>query len=102
MILGAQGISFAIPADTANWVVTQLLAHGRVRRGYPGIAAHTRPIDRWFAQLHDLTNTQAVEVMVIEPRGPAEGAGLRTGDLIVAINDQAIKSIDDLLAAWPP
>lgn len=49
--------------------------------------------------------TQAVEVMVVEPGGPAEGAGLRTGDLITAINDQAIKSIDDLhrvLASWPP
>jgi len=105
MIWGAQGISFAIPTDTAKRVVSQLLTHGRVRRGYLGIAGRQRPVDRWLAQLHDLTNTHVVELLVIEPDGPAARAGLMEGDLLVAVNDQALNSMDELhhlLADWPP
>jgi S1-C subfamily serine protease len=105
MIWGAQGISFAIPADTATWVVSQLLTHGRVHRGYLGIAGRQRPVERWLAQLFDLANAHAVEVMVVAPEGPAARAGLVEGDLIVAANDQPLNSIDDLhrlLAEWPP
>jgi S1-C subfamily serine protease len=105
MIWGAQGISFAIPTDTAKRVVSQLLAHGRVRRGYLGIAGRRRPMDRWLAQLHDLTNTHAVELLVIEPDGPAAQAGLMEGDWLVAVNDQTLNGLDELhrqLADWPP
>ena len=104
IILGAQGIGFAIPADTVKWVVSQLLIHGRVRRSYLGIAGRSRPIDRWLVELHELSNRDAVEVMVVEPGAPAGWGGLSEGDLIVAINDQAVTSIDDLhrfLANWP-
>jgi len=105
MIWGAQGISFAIPTDTAKRIVPQLLTHGRVRRGYLGMAGRQRPMDRWLAQLHDLTNTHVVELMVIEPDGPAARAGLMEGDLLVAVNDQTLNSMDELhrlLADWPP
>jgi S1-C subfamily serine protease len=105
MIWGAQGISFAIPTDTAKRVVPQLLTHGRVRRGYLGIAGRQRPVDRWLAQLHDLTNTHVVELMVIEPDGPAARAGLMEGDVLVAVNGQILNSLDALhrlLEDWPP
>lgn len=105
MIWGAQGINFAIPSDTVKWVVSQLLTQGRVRRGYLGIALRQRPLDRLLAQLYELTNTYAVEVMVVEPGGPASQAGIVEGDLIIAIDDKAITSVDDLhraLAVWPP
>jgi S1-C subfamily serine protease len=105
MIWGAQGISFAIPADTAKRVVSQLLTHGRVRRGYLGIAGRQRPVDRWLAQLRELTNTHVVEIMVMEPEGPAARAGLMEGDLLVTVNDQPLNSIDELhrlLEEWPP
>ena len=104
IILGAQGISFAIPSDTAKWVVSQILTHGRVRRGYLGIAGRQRPLDRWLAELHNLTHTEAVEVMVVEPGSPAAQAGLSEGDLIASISDRAVTSVDDLhrfLAEWP-
>ena len=104
IILGAQGICFAIPADTAKWVVSQLLTHGRVRRGYLGIAGRERPADRWLVELHALTNAQAVEVMVVEPGSPAAQAGLAEGDQIISIGDRAVTSVDDLhrfLAEWP-
>jgi len=104
IIMMAQGISFSIPVNTAKWVVSQLLTHGRVRRGYLGIAGQQRPLDRRLARFHDLANEQAVEVVSVEPDAPAGRAGLREGDLIVAFNERAVTSVDDLhrfLAEWP-
>jgi len=104
IIYMAQGIGFAIPANTAQWVVSQLLTHGRVRRGYLGIAARERPLHRRLVRYHNLARERAVEVMSVESDGPARRTGLREGDLIVAINAQAVTNVDDLhrfLAEWP-
>ncbi len=100
----AQGISFAIPIDTARWVVSELLAHGRVRRAYLGIVGQTRPIERHVARRHALETPQAVEVVSVEPRGPAAIAGLGSGDLVVAFNDRPVRTVDDMhrmLVGWP-
>jgi len=100
----AQGIGFAIPSSTARWALPQLLAHGRVRRGRIGIAGHTRPLDRRLVRYHELVTDTAVEVMAVEEGGPAAGAGVREGDLIVGLNGQPIRGIDELqrfLAEWP-
>jgi S1-C subfamily serine protease len=75
-----------------------------VRRGYLGIAGRERPLGRRLVRFHNLVNERAVEVVSVEPNGPARQAGLREGDLVVAINEQAVASIDDLhrfLAEWP-
>jgi S1-C subfamily serine protease len=104
IIAMAQGIGFAIPANTARWVVSQILTHGRVRRGFLGIAARQRPLDRHTARFHDVKNNDAVEVLSVESQGPAGLAGLRVGDLIVAINGKGVQSVDDLhrfLSEWP-
>jgi len=100
----AQGISFAIPIDTAKWVVSELLARGRVRRAYLGIVAQARPMDRRIAHHHAVSAAYAVEVVSLEPRGPAAVAGLREGDLIVALNDRPVRTVDDMhrmLVGWP-
>ena len=100
----AQGISLAIPIDTAKWVVSELLAHGRVRRAYLGIVGQTRPIDRHVARRHALSASHAVEVVSVEPRAPAAIAGLREGDLIVALNERPVHTVDDMhrmLVGWP-
>jgi len=100
----AQGISFAIPIDTAKWVVGELLARGRVRRAYLGIVGQTRPIDRLVARRHALSVSQAVEIISVAPHGPAAIAGLREGDLIVALNERAVRTVDDMhrmLVGWP-
>lgn len=104
IIAMAQGIGFSIPADTAKWVVSQILTHGRVRRGFLGIAARQRPMNRRIVRFHGLDINYAVEVLSVESRGPSGLAGLRVGDLIVAINGSDVQSVDDLhrfLSDWP-
>ncbi len=104
IIAMAQGIGFAIPANTVKWVVSQLLQHGRVRRGYLGLAGRQRPLDRRLVRFHGLKSEFAVEAISVDPLGPAGQAGLRQGDLIVGIQGHEVASVDDLhrfLAEWP-
>jgi S1-C subfamily serine protease len=104
IIMGAQGIGFSIPSDTAKWVVSQLLTLGRVRRGYLGIAAQQRPLSRRTARFFNLTQASCVEVLSVTGGGPAEQGGMRKGDLIVALNGTGITTVDLLqkfLAEWP-
>jgi S1-C subfamily serine protease len=104
IIAVAQGIGFAIPSDTAKWVVSQILTHGRVRRGFLGIAVRQRPLGRRTVRFHGLSIDTAVEVLSVESGGPAGFAGLQAGDLIVAINGINVQSVDDLhrfLSDWP-
>lgn len=103
IIMMAQGIGFAIPSNTGRWVLSQILMHGRVRRGYLGITGQTRPLSRASIRLNDLANEHGVEVVSVERKSPAGRAGIQAGDLIVAINGRAVESIDDLhrfLAEW--
>jgi S1-C subfamily serine protease len=91
----AQGISFAVPIDTAGWVIPQLLAHGRVRRPYLGFGGQSRPVDRRVARALELANARAVEVMSVEPGTPAAGE-LLVGDLLVAMGGRTVESVDDV------
>ncbi len=105
MIHMAQGISFAIPINTARWVVTELVMHGKVRRAYLGIGARSRPVNRRIQHRLDLVNPAVVEVINIETGGPAEGAGLEPGDCIFGLNENQVSTVDDLhrcLSKWPP
>ena len=100
----AQGIGFPIPANTARWVVSQILTHGRVRRGSLDIAARQWPLDRRIVRFHGLKKNYAVEVLSAEPQGPPGLAGMQIGNLVVAINGSDIQSVADLhrfLSEWP-
>jgi S1-C subfamily serine protease len=102
IIARSQGIGFAVAVETAAWVLGQLLHHGKVRRGYLGIGAARRPLDRRLAYHHGL-GLGAVEVQSVEPSSPAARAGLVDGDLIVRFGALAIESVDDLhraLRGW--
>jgi S1-C subfamily serine protease len=104
IIMMAQGIGFSIPSDTAKWVVSQLLTHGRVRRGYLGIGARQRPLGRRLARFHQLKWEFGVEVLSVDPRSPEGLNGIRVGDIIIAINGQEVASVDHIhrfLADWP-
>ncbi|MFY9170538.1 MAG: trypsin-like peptidase domain-containing protein [Candidatus Methanoculleus thermohydrogenotrophicum] len=100
----AQGICFSISSNTAAGVLPQLVADGRVRRGYLGIAGQSRPLERSLVRAFGLSRNQAVEVVSVSRASPAGRAGLRSGDLIIAINDTSVACVDDLhrfLATWP-
>jgi S1-C subfamily serine protease len=92
----AQNLGFAVPAQTAKWVVNELLTHGRIRRAYLGIAAGHRQIPPETARQLDLLNEIAVEVHELDAKAPAAKAGLQSGDLIVALNDRVVSTIDDI------
>ena len=103
IISQAQGIGFAIPASTARSVVPQLLAMGRVERSYLGVIGFRRQLDRRLVRFHKLSSDQGVEIVSLEPSGPARMSGLQTGDIIISINGQDMTSPDDLfrfLSEW--
>ena len=104
MILGAQGLSFSVPIDTAQWVLGQLMTTGHVRRGYLGIAGQNLPLARGTARRLGLAQDAGVEVMRVERGGPAAEAGVAAGDVIVAADGEPTRSVDDLhrlLGRWP-
>jgi S1-C subfamily serine protease len=96
IIAMAQGIGFAIPVNTAQWVLTQLLTRGRVVRGWLGINARERPLDRRWVHALDLPAGRGVEVAGMERDTPADKAGLRSGDIIFMLAGKTVTSIVDL------
>ena len=105
IIAMAQGIGFAIPAATAQWVLTEILTQGRVRRAWLGVAARDRPLDKRLVRALGLSATQAVEVLSRESEGPAAASDLHPGDLIVGVGGQVVDGIDALhrlLGRVPP
>jgi S1-C subfamily serine protease len=96
IIMPAQGICFATAIDTAKVVVGQLLRHGRVRRGYIGVAGQNAPLSRRVVRYFDLPVETGVRVMSVEPGSPALEAGLEEGDVIVAWDENPVPGIDAL------
>jgi S1-C subfamily serine protease len=94
IIGGAQGICFAVPIDTAKWVVPELLHEGRVVRGYLGLAGQTQPFDRRLGRRLGLALPAGVLVASVAERGPAAAAGLHPGDLILAMDGDPTPSVD--------
>jgi S1-C subfamily serine protease len=85
MIGRSQAIGFAIPVETAAWVVSQVLHHGRVRRAFLGISVQTRPLpERLVGQLTDSVKT-CVEIMQVTRPSPAADAGFQDGDLLLRL-----------------
>jgi len=95
-ILPAQGLCFAIGINTAKFVASRLLRHGRIRRSYIGVSAQTVPIHRRLVRYYDLPKETGVVVLSAEPNSPAERTGLREGDVIIALEGQPVAGVDDL------
>ena len=96
IIQSAQGICFAIPINAAKHILPQLMQHGRVVRGYLGLHGRSVPLAKSLARLHHLTQESAVEVVAVEKDAPADQAGIEADDLIVALGDEPVTSVDDL------
>jgi S1-C subfamily serine protease len=96
VILGGQGIAFAVPINTARYVVSSLLRDGRVRRSHLGVAGQDTPIPRRLVRLHRLTNDRGVTITAVSEGTAAAEAALRPGDLIVEFAGEPVRSVDDL------
>src|SRR5215469_18029543 len=83
VIAGAQGICFAVASNTAQFVLSELIQHGRVRRSYIGVSAQTTTVPRRQARVAEIENSAGAMITALEPDGPAALAGLMTLDTIV-------------------
>lgn len=95
-IMGAQGLCFAIGINTAKFVATRLLQQGRIRRAYIGVEAQTVPLHRRIVRFYDLPKETGVIVLAATDGSPAQKAGLREGDVIIAFGGQPVAGVDDL------
>lgn len=96
VIQPAQGICFAIPANTAKFIVPELLRRGRVVRGYLGLQVRTVPLAPGLRRKLELAQAEAAEVMDVAIDGPADDAGVINEDLILALGEQPVAGVDDL------
>jgi S1-C subfamily serine protease len=96
MIPMAQGLCFAIGINTAKFVAGRLLQHGRIRRSYIGVEAQTTPLHRRLVRFYDLPQESGVVVVGVTEGSPARKAGLREGDVIVALDGKPVAGVDDL------
>jgi len=96
VILPAQGICFAIAANTAERVTIALIREGRVRRAYLGISAHDLPLARRIVRHFDLAHESGARVDTVIPDSPAARGGVRVDDIIVALGDDPVRGVDEL------
>jgi S1-C subfamily serine protease len=97
VILGAQGICFAVASNTAQFVLSELIKHGRVRRGYIGVSGQTTTVPRRHARAAEIDNASGAMITALEPNGPAALAGLMTLDIIVRADGASVNGVDDLI-----
>jgi S1-C subfamily serine protease len=97
IIQGAQGICFAVASNTAQFVLGELVRHGRVRRAYIGISAQQTTIPRRLQLATGLTQSTAATITSSEPGSPANRSGLLTGDMIISLDGQPVTGADDLI-----
>jgi S1-C subfamily serine protease len=99
VIMGAQGICFAVAANTASFVLGELVRHGRVRRAFIGISAQQTAIPPRRRHAAGLAQDGAVMVSAVETGSAADRAGLKAGDIVLSLDGHTITGADDLIRA---
>lgn len=94
---GYQGLSFAIPIEVAMNVQQQIVTNGKVQRGKLGVTI--QEVNQSLAETFGLKKPAGALVSSVERGSPAEKAGLESGDVILAINEQEITASSELSAA---
>ncbi len=95
-IMGAQGICFAIGADTAEFVASRLIRDGRIRRSYIGVTGQGVALHRRLVRYYDLPSDSGLLVLEVVQGSPAQYAGLRERDVLISFAGKAIAGVDDL------
>ncbi len=90
-----RGVSLTLPTETVRRVVDDLVQHGRIRRGFLGVAAQPAELPEPIAA--ELNQKNGLLLVSVEEGSPAEQAGLTLGDTLVAFDQEPLKSLDDLL-----
>src|SRR5689334_12515913 len=97
VIMGAQNICFAVASNTAQFVLSEIIRHGYVRRAYIGVSAQTVPVPRRHAVAAGIDNRMGALLMGLEQDGPANRAGLLSGDVVVQLDGKPVSGVDDLI-----
>src|SRR6202140_3264247 len=97
IISAAQGICFAVASNTAQFVLSEIIRHGYVRRAHIGVSGQTVPVPRRHAVVAGVDNKMGALLAQIEPDGPAERAGLLPGDVVIKLDGIDVNGVDDLI-----
>ncbi|MUG96120.1 PDZ domain-containing protein [Scytonema sp. UIC 10036] len=95
---GRRGTALTIPASTINRVVNQLLAKGRMTRGYLGLGMQAVRLPNNLKASLNLTSASGAIVVNVEPNGPADNAGVLIGDVIITFDNSVVNDTGDVLA----
>jgi Do/DeqQ family serine protease len=93
----AQGIGFAIPIGKAQRIVADLIQYGEVKQAWIGVVV--QELDEKIAQYLKYPGRKGIMIKAVEPESPAQRAGLREGDILVALGSKKIAGLDDYVAA---
>lgn len=91
---GSQGLGFSIPINMARSIVDQLIRHGKVQRGFLGVSIKDMSLE--LAQQFGAKTHEGALVDEVGPNSPAEKAGIKSGDIIVGLNDKAVLNSTEL------
>src|ERR1700685_2834678 len=97
VIMGAQGICFAVAANTASFVLGELVRHGRVRRAFIGLSAQQIALPPRLRHAAGLEQQSAVMVSTVEAGGSVDRAGIKPGDIVLALDGSTVTGADDLV-----
>lgn len=93
---GARHSPLTIPAALVDRVLDQLLQTGRIARGYLGLGMQAIRLPEALCRSLNLSNPGGVIIVSVEPDAPADNAGVLLGDILVALNENAIEDVTDV------